>query len=215
MQVRTFGMDRQPFGNAVSNPDADPRIGTAAMIMLDMETRTVFDFFVSNKQIYAFYERLPQDGGAAAFSYAVPVMPHVPDQPNKLSISFDKSAGVATWKVDDKPVLTVNRVGYRTLDRKYLLLDHGGPEQLVSPRQFTCGMGMFTLLDGAVSGGPGLVRLSSQPDFYFNTRQGEPTPQRFLDEKSVDSNRLWGQGVQLKVGPLEIESRSRNGNSSD
>lgn len=207
MAVQTFGTEKNPFGRYVSNPNTDPRLAAGTVIALDMETRTVFDFFITNNEIYAFYEKLPVPGDtSAAFSYAVPVAARTPGQVSDFAISLDKSHGVATWKINGRSVLSVNRIGYRALDRRYLLLDHGGTEHTIMPRQLTCGMGMFTLLDGAMYNAPGLVRLSSQPNFYFKTATGAPNPQTFFDEHSLSANRLWGQGEQLDLGPMRVSS---------
>jgi hypothetical protein len=95
-----------------------------------------------------------------------------------------------------------------------MVLDHGGTETLVQPRQLACGLGMFTLLDASQPGqrGPaatadGLVRLSTAPDFYFNTGLGQPTPQTFVDPASLPSSRLFGQGAELNARSLVVSSR--------
>ena len=69
----------------------------------------------------------------------------------------------------------------------------------MAPRQLNYGMGMFTILDGDLPSG-------NAQDFYFDPLQGEPTPQTFVDEESEASSRLFGQGAQLQVEHLSVES---------
>lgn len=65
--------------------------------------------------------------------------------------------------------------------------------------QLACGMGMFTLLDGDLPSGEGLVRLSTAPEFYFDPGVGQPAAQSFVDEQSLESSRLLGRGAELNV----------------
>ncbi len=61
------------------------------------------------------------------------------------------------------------------------------------------GFGIMTLLDAAKPDGQPLVRLSSAEDFYFDPREGEPKPPTFVDDKSTDRSRLFGQGAEITV----------------
>lgn len=205
---RTTGADRHPFGAAVGNAQDDLRLGAGAMSVIDFETNLVFDFFVTNERVYAFYERLPRPGSTyAAFSYALPVATRQPGQQHDLAIAYDRAAGKAVWKADGREVLSVDDLGHVPADRSHLVLDHGGTEETVAPRQLSCGIGMFTLLDAEGPDGRGLVELSDRPDYYFDPDRGAPRPARFLDEESLPGNRLWGQGVKLQVGSLAVASR--------
>jgi len=65
---------------------------------------------------------------------------------------------------------------------------------------------MFTILDGDLPSGNALVRLSNAQDFYFDPLLGEPTPQTSVDEESRASSRLFGQGAQMQVERLSVES---------
>ena len=206
---RTFGTGAHPFGARVADAEDDLRLAAAAMVNIDFESYMVFDFWMTNERIYAFYERLPfargEFGNYAAFSYAVPVALRRPNASHNLKVAYDRSAGVVRWLIDDREVFRVDQIGHR-IDRKYLLIDHGGVDTTVTPRQLDCGMGMFTLLDGARGGGEGLVRLSEAPDFYFNPRRGEPVAQSFFDETSRDGSRLFGQGAELRVRQYAVSS---------
>ncbi|MGH4015634.1 MAG: DUF6081 family protein [Pseudonocardiaceae bacterium] len=210
MSGRTYGAGGHPFGDHVANPDADLRLTSVTMNAIDPETSTVFDFFITNEQIYAFYERLPnsreQLGNYAAFSYAIPVADRSPHDRHHLEISYDRSAGVVRWLVDGDEVYQVDRLGHRLASREHLVLDHGGEETPVQPRQLSCGMGMISILDGELPGQSALVRLSSADGFYFDPATGEPDPQTFLDDESLESNRLFGQGAGLDMSRFVVSS---------
>jgi hypothetical protein len=199
---QTFGTRAQPFGPAVLDPDDDLRLASVAMNVIDFETYMVFDFWLTNEHIYAYYERLPfgreQLGNYASFSYAIPVARRHAGDMQHLRISYDKAAGQVQWFIDDEEVFHVDRLGYR-IGRRDMTIDHGGTETLASPRQLDCGMGMFTLLDGSQPSNLGLVRLSSASHFYFAPLIGSPVPQAFIDNRSLYSSRLFGQGAEMQI----------------
>lgn len=201
------GMAQQPFGAAVPDPDADPRLGSGVMLFTDQESGVIFDFFVTNKKIYAVYERRRTSDTQtyASFSYAVPVANRSSAaERDALRISYNRAASKVTWAVNGTSVLTVTGVGTRAIDRTYMTLDHGGTEETADLRQLDCGLGTFTLLDGAMGAEPrGLVRIDSDIDYYA-PRTGAPTPQTFLDEASSAADRLWGQGVELDVCDIKV-----------
>src|SRR5262249_14826792 len=66
---QSFGMAGHPFGSAVIDPDDDLRLGSVAANGIDFETFMVFDFFMTNKRVYAFYERLPFGRGPQLGNY--------------------------------------------------------------------------------------------------------------------------------------------------
>ena len=205
----TYGTGQHPFGDAVVNPDDDLRLASVAMNTIDMESWMVFDFFLTNQTIYAFYERLPfgreQLGNYAAFSFMIPVAKRNLKSEHHLKVAYDKSAGIVRWLVDDTEVFRVDHIGH-LIDRQYMTIDHGGLEETVSPNQLDCGMGMFTLLDGHLPSGSSLVRLSSEPDLYFNPELGMPVAETFVDDQSLESSRLFGQGAKLSVDKYVVES---------
>ena len=206
---RTFGTRFHPFGEAVIDPEDDLRLASVAQNLIDFETFMVFDFFMTNQRIYAFYERLPFGRSAtdnyAAFSYMVPVAENRPGQLRHLRIAYDRARGTVRWLLDEREVFRVDRIGHR-IDREFMTLDHGGDEEVVSPRQLDCGMGQFSLLDAHLPSGTGLVRLSDAPGFYFDPEVGPPAPERFVDDRSLLSNRLFGQGAELLVRRYVVSS---------
>jgi len=206
-----FGTAGHPFGRNVTNATGDPRLAAVALNAVDLESWMVFDFFITNDTVYALYERLPFGretlGNYASFTFMIPLERRSTDDWHDLRIAYDREAGVVRWIVDGAEEFRVDRIGYR-LDRKYTVLDHGGVEGLVSPRQLNFGMGSFTLLDAQIPGSKALVKLSTAPDFYFSTSKGEPTQQTFVDKASKDGSRLFGQGAELRVKHFTVETRA-------
>ncbi len=213
MSGRTYGTEEHPFGRQVTNPAGDPRLATVAIFALDSESGALFEFAVTNDQVYVFYEQLPWQRASrgmnyAAFMYAIPVVSCSPGDRHHFVISYDRAAGVVRWLLDDKEVYRVDRLGCLLPSREHMILDHGGEESLVQPRQLNCGMGLFSYLDGSLPGcpGSGLVRLSGAGSFYFDPATGAPDPQVFLDDKSLKSNRLFGQGAELRISRVVVRS---------
>jgi len=210
LAARTYGTEQHPFGAEVADPQSDLRLSSGAVSMVDFETMTVFDFFVTNTKLYAFYERLPKPGETyAAFSYALPVADRWPGKKHDLAISYDRQAGTAVWRADGREVLKIDRLGFRPADRSHLVLDLGGTEQPVAPRQLSCGIAMFVLLDAEGSNDRGLVRLTDQQGAYYDPDLGAPAEQRFADDLSLPGNRLWGQGARLDVERVTVSSVPR------
>jgi hypothetical protein len=187
----SFGTAGHPFGAAVRDPGDDLRLAAAAMTSVDFDTCMVFDLIVTNRRIYAVYERLPftrsRYGPYAAFSYTIPVATRAPHEWHALKIAYDKIAGTVLWFVNDREVFPVTRLG-RRIDKQYPTLDHGGVEADVSPNQLDGGLGLFTLLDGYRPSNQALVRLSTAEGFYASSGTGHvaaPGAGYFRDEQSA------------------------------
>lgn len=207
----TYGTEDQPFGPIVANPNDDLRLAAFAANSIDLETFMVFDWFITNETIYAFYERLPFGrgpvlGNYAAFSFSIPVAANSPGEMHHYKTAYDKSKGTVRWVLDGEEVFRVDQIGM-LIDRQYMTLDHGGTEGIVSPNQIDCGMGLFTLLDAHQPSGVGLVQLSDSPGFYYDPELGQPNPESFLDSQSLESNRLFGQGASMDVKKYVVSSR--------
>ncbi|GAB1644475.1 DUF6081 family protein [Krasilnikovia sp. MM14-A1259] len=213
---RTYGTAGHPFGAAVADPEDDLRLASAAMPVLDPESAMVFDFFLTNKRVYVFYERLPHArhelGDYAAFLYTIPVAGRTPDDEHRLEISYDRAAGTVRWLLDGEEVFAVDRLGHHLSSRRHLMLDHGGEPVRTEPRQLAGGLGLFTILDGALPGHApgGLVRLTAADGHYRDPVGGGP--QTFTDEHSAPRSRLFGQGAELRARGYLI-SRRRSGAS--
>jgi hypothetical protein len=208
LSVTTTGTSRHPFGASVTDPQSDLRLASGNAVAFDFATALGFDFWVTNSKIYAGYERVRQPGTSyAAFAYAVPVADHAPGQQNDFSIVLENRERVI-WKVDGRTVLTLDRIGTRALDRRHMVLDMGGTEEVVEVMQLNGGITAMTLLDAAGPDGKGLVRLSSVPDHYYAPQKGTPAPAEFFDDKAEESNRLWGQGLELQLATLSVTTTS-------
>jgi hypothetical protein len=92
----------------------------------------------------------------------------------------------------------VAKVGRLLDSREHMVLDLGGREDTVVPRQLAFGMGLFTLLDAAIDGAPPLVRLSDQLTYLSPSTGAAHTP-AFVDESSRLESRLFGQGAEMDV----------------
>jgi hypothetical protein len=144
LAVQGYGLDRHPYDD-LDDPGRDLRVGAGVLITIDMESGLVLDFIVTDRCVFAVYERLGFPGtGHAAFSYAVPVADRDPDEHHRLAISYDAASGTARWHLGDDEVLSVDQLGRRVLDERHLKRDNGKPEAPAAPRQLTCGVGLFT-----------------------------------------------------------------------
>ena len=211
----SFGNALNPFGSAVTDPDDDVRLATPAMNTIDFETLLVADFFMTNRRIYAVYERLPFGRGVApngvdyaAFTYAIPVARRMPHQQHHLTIAYNRSARTIRWLIGDVEVFRVTRPGYRLTSREFMILDHGGLEEDVDCRQRDVGFGVFTLLDAASPSQIALVKLSVTPNLYYSTATGAlATDAYFVDPLSLPGSRIWGEGTELQVSKVRVSSR--------
>ncbi|MYS20713.1 hypothetical protein GA0115240_122415 [Streptomyces sp. DvalAA-14] len=142
--VRTYGTEHHPLGDAVTDHNADMRLGAGALISIDRETGLVFDFVQTNTAIHALYERLPRPGSDhATFSYGIPVGTREPDTFHTCTVSLDPGKGVVRWILDGREVLAVDRIGHKVLDPARLLWEAPGEERTAVPRQLNFGLSTF------------------------------------------------------------------------
>jgi hypothetical protein len=176
----------------------------------DPETFLIFNWLITNEMLYAWYERPTFARGAygdyAAFSYAVPVLARWPSDEHDLAIAYDKAGGKVRWVVDGVEVFRVEALGTR-IDRRFMLLDHGGVDVIASPDQLDCAMGTFDFLDGFGPTDRGMVRIDPDPGTYFDPLLGEPLPVTFIDDESLPGDRLFGQGATMAVRHFVVSSR--------
>ncbi|MGW2301891.1 DUF6081 family protein [Streptomyces sp. NPDC001809] len=182
LATEAFGMARHPYGDAVSDPLGDLRLGAGALIAADVETRLVFNLSLTDHRVFALYERFSEPGKKNGFCRAVPVADRVPGQFHRLGITYDRRAGTARWSVDGREVLVVDRLGGHGPRDRGRLIDEGAPESELSPRQLLCGMCVFTL--------PGAEGTDGGPALVSDSRPGPLGP--------------WGQGVRLAARSFEV-----------
>jgi Family of unknown function (DUF6081) len=113
------------------------------MNVIDPETGMVFDVWMTNDAIYPYYERLNLTGTATygAFSSVFPPVKRTPGQRTKVTVAYDRSAGVVRWLVDDVEAALVSDIGLPAAGAT-MIIDHGGTPEAAAPRQLNCGMGV-------------------------------------------------------------------------
>jgi hypothetical protein len=198
---QTFGTAGHPFGAAVTNPNTDLRLASFAMNTIDWETSMVFDVWITNNAIYPYYERLNLSGTATydAFSSVFPPVFRNPSDQDKITVAYNRSAGVVRWLVDDQEVARVSQIGIPAPGAT-TIINHGGTPQPAAPRQLNCGMALFTLLDGGLPpSGQGLVELADP--YTFPTSFVYPSG-------SANPPTLFGQGAEMHVSRFEVDSTS-------
>ncbi|WP_223243638.1 DUF6081 family protein [Streptomyces sp. CBMA123] len=205
LSVTTRKTGANPFGVNATDAQSDLRLANGAMVVADLETGVLMDFHVTDNTVYAWYERLRYPNTTySAFAYAVPVATISKGASLNYRIVLDDSRTRATWMIDGIPVYSVSGLGARPADRSHLVTDHGGTDQAVAPRQLLCGLGTFTIMDGAGQDGRGLVRLDTTPGYYYAPLSGRPAPQTFVDPNSRPGDRLWGQGAEISSSYLTV-----------
>jgi Family of unknown function (DUF6081) len=189
----TFGTAAHPFGDLVTDAQADLRLAAFAMNVIDYETGMVFDTWQTNARIYPYYERINVSGSATyqRFSSIFPGVPRSPEDDDEVSVAYDRSAGILRWIINGREAARVEKIGYPSPDAS-MLIDRGGTPQRAAPRQLNCGMALFTLMDGgSPPSGDGLADLGGS--YQFPTHfVGAPT--------------LFGQGARMEVRKFEIRS---------
>ena len=122
VSARTFGVASHPFGTAVTDPEADGRLAAAALNVADFESWMVFDHFITNKQLYAVYERLPFGRSPAhnyaSFTFIIPLAARKANDEHELSVVYDRGgwngALVGQWRRE------VQRESHRPPDRAHV-----------------------------------------------------------------------------------------------
>lgn len=173
-----LNVESHPFNGlapgAVIDPNADPRLACFCFVSLEPTLGVTFDWMCTNEIIYAFVERLPGFeflfGNYAAYTYMIPVYHRDPninplDDVHTFQTCYNREKGTVTWKLDGKPVFSVNQIGVRlTEDNAFIynrrgrprslqnpdsfkVVDHGGIDTLLDPIGLQTGLSLFTLLD--------------------------------------------------------------------
>ncbi len=190
VRSRTFGTAAQPFGDAVPDPAADPRLGSLVLNVMDFETGMVFDFWVCEHLVAPYYERIPVPGPEReVFGSFGPSISRAPSQWHELAIELDAGAGTARWEVDGEIVGGVDRIGLRAPEWT-TVLNHGGPPEETVPSGVVMSIGVLTLLDASWPPSErGLVDLGLRYEH----------PREF-----VGGPHLFGQGVEAHISSVEV-----------
>lgn len=205
------------LADGVTNAGDDIRIAGSAINMLDFASWCVFDIFFSNETIYAFVERLPfgkpSFGGAGpdyhAYSHAIPIAKRNKASPltqfDTVAIALNRKESTAKYYVNNELKFVYKDFGI-PLDRKYRILDHGGPATKVDLQQINVGFGTFTLLDMANPVYESLPQALSVATYTGATVEDSINPNRPLVQLGLDAQYLDPQrtvaatGADLAVG---------------
>jgi hypothetical protein len=142
--LSTYNVERHALGESIADPSREFKLGAGVLIFMDRETGVVFDFILTDRVLFAVYERLAFPGTEhAGFSYAVPVRDRQPADFHQLTITYDTAKGEAAWYVGQDQVLLVDQIGQRALSSRYLARDNGKPAEDAAPQQLTCGLALF------------------------------------------------------------------------
>lgn len=154
--------------NGIKDPSMDFRPCASAMNVIDFNNMLVFDFILTDKMVYALYERLPFNrtewngpgSNYSAFTHVIPALkrsspvsyPFQDEEFLKLEISYNYRRGVVRWYVNDKMVFEINAPGVM-IENKYRVLEHNKPDQRPSPDDYIgslnlwFGFGNFSIMD--------------------------------------------------------------------
>lgn len=190
--ARTFGVADHPFGDDVADPATDLRLGAATLNVADYASGVIFDFWITEKAIYPFYERLRiagVHGDHHAFASIAEPLSRVPEADHDLAVILDAPAGVARWEIDGQLVAEVAPIGpshpaWRTI------LDHGGTPERVTIERVEVGLGLLTLLDAS---------LTQSDRALVDLETGYAQPRTFRGGPA-----LWGQGAELRISRVQV-----------
>jgi len=217
----------------VDDPEDDPRVASGALNMVDFNTNIVADFIITNKKIFALYERLPfqwpEFGGSLnhyhAFTHVVPVMNRsANDDYIKLEIAYHRPSNRLRWIINDQEVFRVTRIGYALSTRGSRVLDLGGEPTGVDPVSFSLGFGTFQLPDmtqcnnAAGLSNSALIQLNPVPPFPPNldpvVQKNPDGSDRLLTFKApLDTPAMfnYGQGMTISIKAPTVVHREYNG----
>jgi hypothetical protein len=120
----------------------------------------MFDFALSNANIFAYYEKTPAltrnpdpSENFDAWTHLIPVgkrnIANPAEDYVKLAIAYNYKENYVRWIVNDEEVYRINRIGY-PLERKYRGIEFGvvgqlpDPVKLTRPKTLSFGFGTFT-----------------------------------------------------------------------
>lgn len=157
MAVDVHGTDDNPYG---AEPD-DPRLGSAAILLLDDTSGILFNFEIGNRRIMALRERFDATapgGKRESVAFADPHLIDLNIEPgswHRYEIRYhpgsdgllDPGPDRIEWLVDGRKV--------RDIEWTVALDPTLAP--VIKPSRFRIGMGIFTLLDNLPDGRGGII----------------------------------------------------------
>lgn len=225
--------------DGVVDPNLDPRPCCGALNLFDVQANVIFDFIITNKMIYALYERFPYGKAAwggpgldyTGFVQLFPLAnrPHNTDTSN-LKIAFNRKTNSVSWFVDGKRKLQINSIGVMS-QSKYTVIQYSAPnvplspQPIVRPNTFLVGFGNLGLMGATSPLNPGsksnsaLVDMSLNgllPDSNPNGFNANGTPQclpTILSYAQAGNTTNFGQGNVLEISSLKVYTASSVPNS--
>ncbi|KAG2440257.1 hypothetical protein HXX76_004369 [Chlamydomonas incerta] len=217
MKSQIFLPAKLPF--SVADPEDDIRVGSCSQNFIDFSKMLVADIFLTNKGVWALYERLPfvrtADHVYAAFTFVKRIADRKPGDENLLQIKYDRTANALEWWVDGALKLKVNRIGYKPSAALGMVvgLDLGGVEEELRLDSLQAGFGCFTLLDFSDPTGrgrDGLLNLNptasgqQRDEVYFFPKTFQVDTRTNPSAASDPSLRLFGQGTSMAVSSIKV-----------
>lgn len=159
----------------IRNKDEDLRLASVALFLFDFDNEIELGIFLTNTDIYAFYERSPyitpgvfspaSERIFAAFTNVVLIGKRNPSDFDKLAIGINPTEGIIRWYIGSKCVFEWNKIGYSMFDQ-YKIQNYGGVEQIVQIKNIRVGFGTFDLLDAAIPNNYARDYLTQTPTEY-------------------------------------------------
>ena len=228
-KVHVKGIEEQPFPPEMLAESNDVRLGNACLSTVSLETGFIIGFLVTNDRIYAHYQRLTvaQEyvNQYAAFCMVIPLAERCKDDCNSLRVVFDGRIKQVSFLVDGVRKYWIDHLGF-IQDRRLVVLDQGGEEELMWPKNIQLLFGSATLLDyypvatnpacrnpyeaDAVCGfSPvhiALVRTGDDALSLYDPYSYGTQPANYYDPMGEkECKHIWGQGCNIDIKSIKVD----------
>ncbi len=169
-----LNVESHPFNGAVTDPYADPRLASFCFTSTEPTLGVAFHWVCTNETFYIFVARRPGlesiFGNYAVYTYLIPVYQrdlslNPLEDIHTFQTAYNREQGTITWKLDGKPVFSINQIGVRLTEQNafvynrrghkkslqnpdsFKVFDLGGVDTLLDPVGLQSGMALTTFLD--------------------------------------------------------------------
>lgn len=216
--------------NGIVDAELDPRPCSGGFNVIDANLNFAFDFVITNKMVYALYERLPYQrtewGGTGpnylGFGQLFPLYSRSsPSEIVNLKIAYNYQTKKIRYLVNDRVLLELNQLG-KMANSKYSVLKYTTPDQVQSPEvvlrptAFRVGFANFSFFGETAPSNkfslsnPALVDLSlngylpcADPNGY-NDNKTPRALNSILSYAEAGNSTNFGQGNILKLQHLKV-----------
>lgn len=213
--MESFGTENSPFPKEYLTGPNDQRLGCATPYIIDLSTNLIFEYHITNDQIYAGYSRLNFGSPTtyAVFEYFIPVAKRCPSKTHTLDLIVNSDEQSVSYKVDGKVVFKVKDIGYRLASRQFMTKDQGGTEEKVFPQVLWYGFGAVTAMDTYATCGNGVNCQTNHAALSqsqvgglqaYDPAVGSPTIATYWDDAGLNANWVWGQGTKSVIKSIEV-----------